>query len=97
MVPILKSLGFGGSFYVCDFDSSPTPKDWYFTWRQMKSMADDGLEIGNHTKGQAGGAGIGPFLSLKDGLRGILRLLAEACFHQQVRDGLRVFTIDGDC
>jgi peptidoglycan/xylan/chitin deacetylase (PgdA/CDA1 family) len=46
VAPILKSLGFGGSFYVCDFDSFHTRKDWYLTWRQMKAMAADGFEIG---------------------------------------------------
>ena len=68
VAPILKSLGFGGSFYICDFDSFHTRKDWYLTWRQMKVMADAGLEIGNHTRGHAGGAGIGPFLDLEDEL-----------------------------
>jgi len=68
VAPILKSLGFGGSFYVCDFDSFSTRKDWYMTWRQMKAMAADGLEIGNHTKGHAGGASIGPFLDMEDEL-----------------------------
>lgn len=52
--PILKPLGFGGSFYVCDFDSFKTRKDWYLTWRQMKAMADEGFEIGNHTVGHGG-------------------------------------------
>lgn len=55
VAPILKSLGFGGSFYVCDFDSFRTRKDWYLTYRQMKAMADDGFEIGNHTLGHGGG------------------------------------------
>ena len=27
VAPILKSFGFGGSFYVCDFDSFKTRKD----------------------------------------------------------------------
>ena len=66
--PILKSLGFGGSFYVCDFDSFHARKDWYLTWRQMRAMADAGFEIGNHTKGHAGGAPIGPFLDMEDEL-----------------------------
>jgi len=52
--PILKSLGFGGSFYVCDFDSFKTRKDWYLTWRQMKALNDEGLEVGNHTVGHGG-------------------------------------------
>ena len=69
VAPILKSLKFGGSFYVCDFDSFRTRKDWYLTWRQMKAMTDAGLEIGNHTTGHAGGASIGAFLSLDDDLQ----------------------------
>jgi len=52
--PILKQLGFGGSFYVCDFDSFKTRKDWYLTWRQMKALNDEGFEIGNHTVGHGG-------------------------------------------
>jgi autotransporter-associated beta strand protein len=55
VAPILKSLGFGGSFYVCDFDSFKTRKDWYMTWRQMKAMADAGFEIGNHSAGHSSG------------------------------------------
>ncbi|MEI8383135.1 MAG: autotransporter-associated beta strand repeat-containing protein [Planctomycetota bacterium] len=55
VTPILSGLGFGGSFYVCDFDSFRTRKDWYMTYRQMKAMADAGFEIGNHTLGHGGG------------------------------------------
>jgi autotransporter-associated beta strand protein len=55
VAPILKSLGFSGSFYVCDFDSFKTRKDWYLTWRQMKEMADQGFEIGNHSAGHSPG------------------------------------------
>jgi autotransporter-associated beta strand protein len=68
VAPILKSMGFGGSFYICDFDSFRTRKDWYLTWRQMKAMADQGFDIGNHTTGHAGGSSIGGFLSLEDDL-----------------------------
>lgn len=68
VAPILKQHGFGGSFYVCDFDSFRTRKDWYLTWRQMREMAVDGLEIGNHTSGHAGGASIGYFLTMEDAL-----------------------------
>jgi autotransporter-associated beta strand protein len=55
VAPILKSFGFNGSFYVCDFDSFRTRKDWYMTWRQMKAMADEGFEIGNHSVGHSPG------------------------------------------
>lgn len=66
VAPILKSLGFNGTFYVCDFDSFKTRKDWYLTWRQMKAMADDGFEIGNHTVGHWGG--LDAFLRMEDEL-----------------------------
>ncbi|RFC52712.1 MAG: Peptidoglycan/xylan/chitin deacetylase, PgdA/CDA1 family [Verrucomicrobia bacterium] len=55
VAPILKSLGFGGSIYVSNFDSFKTRKDWYLTYRQMNAMHADGLEIGNHTYGHGGG------------------------------------------
>ncbi|MEI6606285.1 MAG: autotransporter-associated beta strand repeat-containing protein [Verrucomicrobiota bacterium] len=69
VAPILKSFKFGGSFYICDFDSFRTRKDWYMTWRQMKALAEQGFDIGNHTTGHAGGASIGGFLSLDDDLQ----------------------------
>ena len=55
VAPILKNLGFNGSFYICDFDSFTTRKDWYMTWAQIKSLADAGFDVGNHTKGHGGG------------------------------------------
>lgn len=66
--PILKEMGFGGTFYVSNFASFNTRKDWYLTWKQMKQMADDGFEIGNHTHGHWGGAPIGPFLRMEEEL-----------------------------
>ena len=56
VAPILKKMGFGGSFYICDFDSFNTRKDWYMTWTQIKSLADDGFDVGNHTRGHGGGS-----------------------------------------
>ena len=64
VAPLLKKLGFGGSFYICDFDSFNTRKDWYMTWAQIKSLADDGFDVGNHTKGH-GGASIDGWLNLE--------------------------------
>lgn len=55
VAPILKAHGFGGTLYVCNFDSFKTRKDWYQTYRQMNAMHADGLEIGNHTYGHGGG------------------------------------------
>ena len=66
VAPILKSHGFNGSFYVCDFDSFKTRKDWYMTFRQMKAMADAGFEIGNHSKGHS--PGLDAMLAMEDEL-----------------------------
>lgn len=55
VAPLLKKLGFGASFYICDFDGFNTRKDWYMTWDQIKSLSDGGLDVGNHTKGHGGG------------------------------------------
>ena len=66
VAPILKELGFNGSFYVCDFDSFKTRKDWYMTWRQMIELDRSGFEIGNHTVGHGGG--MDNFLAMEDEL-----------------------------
>ena len=66
VAPLLKPLGFGGSFYVCAFDSFKTRKDWYMTWRQMKALNDEGFEIGNHTVGHGGG--MDNYLAMEDEL-----------------------------
>ncbi len=73
VAPILKSLGFGGTFYICDGFSFGTRKDWYLTWRQIKALAADGFEIGNHTRGHCGGANLDNFQSMED------ELLAHDC------------------
>jgi len=49
--PILKKHGYSGTFYVSDAYLFRERKDWYMTWRQIRAMADDGFEIGNHTRG----------------------------------------------
>ena len=64
VAPILKEMGFGGTIYVCDFDSFKTRKDWYLTYRQMNAMHADGLEIGNHTLGHA--SGYEPVMGMED-------------------------------
>ncbi|MEN9574821.1 MAG: hypothetical protein RL514_2676 [Verrucomicrobiota bacterium] len=64
VAPILKEMGFGGSIYVCDFDSFKTRKDWYLTYRQMNAMHADGLEIGNHSLGHQ--SGYEPMLAMED-------------------------------
>ncbi len=65
VAPLLKSLGFNGSFYLCTLPSFSN-KNWYMSWDQMKEMARDGFEIGNHTRHHTVGAGIGPFLDMEN-------------------------------
>lgn len=67
VAPILKSLGLGGTFYVCNFDSFKTRKDWYLTYRQIVAMDADGFEIGNHTHGHGGG--LANYLRMEDEVR----------------------------
>jgi len=64
VAPLLKKLGFGGSFYICDFDSFNTRKEYYMTWPQIKALAADGFDVGNHTKGH-GGASLDPWLGME--------------------------------
>lgn len=64
VAPILKKAGFGGSFYVADFDCFNTRKDWYMTWAQIQSLVADGFDVGNHTKGH-GGASLDPWLNME--------------------------------
>jgi hypothetical protein len=49
--PVLKKHGYGGTFFVSDAYLFRERKDWYMTWRQIRTMAEDGFEIGNHTRG----------------------------------------------
>ncbi|MEI7902985.1 MAG: polysaccharide deacetylase family protein, partial [bacterium] len=59
VAPILTGYGFGGSFYISEFDSFATRKDWYMTWEQIKALEDMGLEVGNHTVGHGSLAQMG--------------------------------------
>ena len=66
VAPILEPRGFNASFYVCDFDSFKTRKDWYMTYRQMIDLDRRGFEIGNHTVGHGGG--LDNYLAMEDQL-----------------------------
>ncbi len=44
--PLLKKLGFGGTFYITE---AFTDKTKYMSWEQIKAMQDMGFEIGNHS------------------------------------------------
>jgi hypothetical protein len=59
VAPLLVANGFGGTFYITEFDSFLTRKDWYMTWDQIKALEDMGLEAGNHTYGHGSLAAMG--------------------------------------
>jgi len=49
-VPLIQKLGFGATFFVCEFwDAFHTNHQQYMTWQEIKEIQDMGLEIGNHT------------------------------------------------
>lgn len=48
--PLLKSLGFGATFFISEGFSFRTNKTDYMTWEQIAELHRDGFEIGNHTR-----------------------------------------------
>jgi peptidoglycan/xylan/chitin deacetylase (PgdA/CDA1 family) len=52
--PILKRHGFGATFFITEGFSFPTNKKDYMTWEQIKTLHEDGFEIGNHTRDHLG-------------------------------------------
>ena len=49
--PLLKKNGYSGTFYVSDAYLFRERKDWYMTWSQIRTVSEQGFEIGNHTRG----------------------------------------------
>jgi len=49
VAPLLKKLGFGATFFVCEFPPNFADKTLYMTWEQMASLHQMGFEVGNHT------------------------------------------------
>lgn len=47
--PILKRYGFGATFFISEGFGFPTDKTDYMTWEEIRSLHDDGFEVGNHT------------------------------------------------
>ncbi len=61
VVPLLKELGFGATFFVCEFPPDfAVNKRQYMTWEQIRSLHLAGFEVGNHTLTHAGLRGITP-------------------------------------
>lgn len=50
VAPLLKELGFGATFYVCDFPRTPEDEDKYMTWEQIAELNRLGFEVANHTR-----------------------------------------------
>ena len=48
--PLLKSYGFGATFYITEGLNFLTNKEAYMTWEEVKGLHDNGFEIGNHTR-----------------------------------------------
>jgi peptidoglycan/xylan/chitin deacetylase (PgdA/CDA1 family) len=47
--PLLKSYGFGATFYVSEFPPDFSDSSKYLNWRQISDLSKMGFEIGNHT------------------------------------------------
>ena len=48
--PLLKTHGFGATFFVTEGFDFPTNKRDYMTWDEIARLHRDGFEIGNHTR-----------------------------------------------
>jgi len=51
--PLLKKHGFGATFFITEGFEFLKDKTHYMTWAQIKTLHDDGFEIGNHTRNHA--------------------------------------------
>jgi peptidoglycan/xylan/chitin deacetylase (PgdA/CDA1 family) len=52
--PVLKKYGFGATFFITEGFTFKTNKDDYMTWEQIRTLHEDGFEIGNHTRDHLG-------------------------------------------
>ncbi len=50
VAPLLKKLGFGATFFITEGFEFLTDKEHYMTWEQIKTLHEQGFEIGNHTR-----------------------------------------------
>lgn len=49
VAPMLKELGFGATFFVCEFPPNYKDSTLYMNWRQIKALDRMGFEVANHT------------------------------------------------
>src|SRR5690242_12197426 len=47
---VLKRYGFGATFFITEGFSFKTNKNLYMSWEEIRTLSDDGFEIGNHTR-----------------------------------------------
>ncbi|UZD22593.1 polysaccharide deacetylase family protein [Algoriphagus halophytocola] len=47
--PMLKEMGFGATFFVCEFPPNYPDSSLYMNWRQVQALDRMGFEIANHT------------------------------------------------
>ncbi|TXD76517.1 polysaccharide deacetylase family protein [Algoriphagus ratkowskyi] len=49
VAPMLMEYGFGGTFFVCEFQPNYSDSTLYMNWRQIQELDKMGFEIANHT------------------------------------------------
>lgn len=49
VAPLLKEYGFGGTFFVCEFQPNYADSTLYMNWRQIQELDRMGFEVANHT------------------------------------------------
>ena len=54
VAPLLKSYGFGGTFFICEFGQNFKDTSKYMNWRQIKELDKMGFEVANHTRSHPG-------------------------------------------
>ena len=52
--PLLKTYGFGATFFITEGFTFRTNKQDYLTWEQIADLHREGFEIGNHTRDHLG-------------------------------------------
>ncbi|HEY5907172.1 MAG TPA: polysaccharide deacetylase family protein [Vicinamibacteria bacterium] len=74
VAPLLKKLGFGGTFFITEGFDFPTNKLGYMTWEEVAGLHELGFEIGNHTAKHANAAE-----QTREALRADLELIERRC------------------
>jgi peptidoglycan/xylan/chitin deacetylase (PgdA/CDA1 family) len=54
VAPLLTKHGFGATFFITEGFEFLVDKKNYMTWEQIKTLHDQGFEIGNHTRKHTG-------------------------------------------